>query len=86
MDEQFLKKTEQMFEEKLEYEEVPIIRVKSLKDNKILENLNYEKLLRFDSELNMYKLQNDGTWVLINNPDFKPVIIYKENFIKKPSF
>jgi len=86
MDEEFLKKTEQMFEEKLEYEEVPIIRVKSLKDNKILENLNYEKLLRFDSELNMYKLQNDGTWVLINNPDFKPVIIYKENFIKKPSF
>lgn len=84
MSKQFYEKVDKMFEEKLKYEEVPIIRVKSLKDNRILENLNYDKLLRFDANLNMYKLQNDGTWVLVNNPDFEPVITYKEVFIKKP--
>ena len=47
-------------------------------------NLNYEKLLRFDADLNMYKLQNDGSWILVSNPDFKPVIVMKEKFTKKP--
>lgn len=80
MNDDFFEKVDKMFEDKLKYEEVPVIRVKSLKEDKILENLNYEKLLRFDSALNMYKLQNDGTWVLVNNPDFKPVIVYQEKF------
>jgi len=84
MNKQFYEKVDKMFEEKLQYEEIPIIRVKSLKDNRILENLNYDKLLRFDANLNMYKLQHDGTWVLVDNPDFKPVITYKECFIKNP--
>lgn len=84
MNDNFYKKVDEMFEEKLQYEEIPIIRVKNLKDNKILENLNYDKLLRFDSNLNMYKLQNDGTWVLVDNPNFKPIIVYKEKFKKLP--
>ena len=84
MENKFHEKVDKMFEEKLQYEEIPTIKVKSLKENRILENLNYDKLLRFDSNLNMYKLQNDGTWVLVNNPDFKPVIVYKEKFIKNP--
>lgn len=84
MSNKFYEKVDKMFEEKLQYEDIPIIRVKSLKDNRILENLNYDKLLRFDSNLNMYKLQNDGNWKLVENADFKPVIVYKEKFIKKP--
>lgn len=84
MKKNFYEKVDKMFEEKLQYEEIPTIKVKSLKDNRILENLNYDKLLRFDSNLNMYKLQNDGTWVLVDNPDFKPVIVYKEKFIHNP--
>jgi hypothetical protein len=84
MDKKFHEKVDKMFENKLQYEEIPAIKVKSLRDNKILENLNYDKLLRFDSNLNMYKLQNDGTWALVDNPDFKPVIVYKEKFINNP--
>lgn len=83
MSEQFYNKVDKMFEDKLYYEEVPVVRVKSLKEDKVLENLPYEKL-RFDSNLNMYKLLEDGTWVLVQNPDFKPVIVNKENYIKKP--
>ncbi len=86
MSEKFYEKVDKMFEEKLEYEEIPMIRVKSLKDNRILENLNYDKLIRFDANLNMYKLKNDGGWELVQNPDFKSVIVYKEKFLKKPLF
>jgi len=84
MSETFYEKADKMFEEKLQYEEVPVIRVKSLKENRILENLNYDKLLRFDSNLNMYKLQNDGSWAAVDNPDFKTVIVYKERFVTNP--
>ena len=78
MSDRFYNDVDKMFEEKLKYEEVPVIRVKSLQEDKALENLNYDRLLRFDSNLNMYKLQNDGSWVLVQNPDFKPIIIMKE--------
>lgn len=86
MDEKFYKKVDKLFEDKLQYEEIPVIRVKNLKDEKVLENLDYDNLLRFDSKLNMYKLQKDGTWILVNNPDFKPIIVYKEKFINNPLF
>jgi len=80
-DKVFYEKVDHMFEDLLKYEDFPIIRVKDLKINKILENLPYDKL-RFDANLNMYKLLDDGSWVLVNNPDFKPVIVYKEKHIK----
>ena len=79
----FCGKVDRMFEDNLYYEERPIIRVKSIRENKILENLNYDKLLRFDANLNMYKLSGDGSWVLVNNPDFKPVIVNTDVYIKK---
>lgn len=79
----FYDKVDNMFENLLKYEESPIIRVKDLKINKILENLPYDKL-RFDANLNMYKLLEDGSWILVNNPDFSPVIVYKEKHIKNP--
>ena len=83
MNEEFCGKVDRMFEDNLYYEERPIIRVKSIRENKILENLNYDKLLRFDANLNMYKLSGDGSWVLVNNPDFKPVIVNTDVYIKK---
>lgn len=81
MSDKFFKEVDKMFEEKLKYEEVPTIRVKNLKTNTILENLNYDKV-RFDVNLNMYKLMDDGSWAMVNNPDFKPVIVYKDKYIK----
>ena len=77
---QFYEKVDKMFEGKLQYEEIPKIKVKDLKNDKILENIQYEKLLRFDSNLNMYKLQKDNSWVLVENENFKPVIVYEEIF------
>lgn len=81
MNKQFEEKVQKMFEEKLQYEEIPTIRIKDLKNDVILDNINYDKV-RFDSELRMYKLQDSGEWALVNNNDFKPVIVYKEKFIK----
>ena len=84
MNEQFYEKVDKMFEEKLQYEEIPTIKVRDLKEDKILENLDYKNLLRFDSNLDMYKIQNDGSWIKVNNPNFKPEIVYKEKYIKNP--
>lgn len=86
MDDKFYEKVDGMFEENLEYEEIPVIRIKDLVNNKILEGEQYETRLRFDVNLKMYKLQDNGDWVLVNNPNFKPVVVYKENFIKKAAF
>lgn len=81
MSDKFFKEVDKMFEEKLKYEEVPVIRVKNLKTNSILENLNYDKV-RFDVNLNMYKLLDDGLWVIVNNPDFEPIITYRDKYIQ----
>jgi len=83
MSDKFFKKVDGMFEEMLKYEEIPVIRVRDLKINKVLENLNYDKV-RFDANLNMYKLLDDGAWILVNNPDFKPIIVYKDKYIETP--
>lgn len=74
----FHEKVDKMFEEKLQYEEFPVIRIRDIKENKILENIDYKNLLRFDADLNMYKLQKDGTWMIVNDANFKPEIVYKE--------
>ena len=76
-DEKFYEKVDKMFESKLYYEEVPVIRVKDIKNNKILEDLNYN-FIRFDSLLNMYKITNEGNWVLVQNENFKPVVVQVE--------
>jgi len=81
MNKQFEEKVQKMFEKKLQYEEIPTIKIKDLKNDAILDNINYDKV-RFDSELRMYKLQDSGEWTLVNNNDFKPVVVYKEKFIK----
>lgn len=81
MNENFYEKVDKMFEEKLQYEEIPVIRIKDLKNDLILNDINYDKV-RFDSELRMYKLQDNGEWTLVNNPGFKPIVVYKEKYIK----
>ncbi len=83
MNNSFFDKVDNMFKEKLHYEEYPVIRIKDLQKNIILENINYD-FVRFDSNFNFYKLQNDGTWKLVDNPNFKPVIKYKESFKDNP--
>ncbi|MFA5068294.1 MAG: hypothetical protein WC466_09735 [Candidatus Izemoplasmatales bacterium] len=76
MSDVFYEKVEKMFSEKLQYQEIPTIRIKNLKENKILENINYS-FIRFDSNLNIYKMQNDGNWTIVNNPLFKAVLVFK---------
>lgn len=77
---EFYDKVDKMFENKLFYEEISLIRVKNIKENKILEDLPYEEKLRFDSNLNIYKLQNDGYWSLVNDVNFKAIIVSKEKY------
>ena len=81
MDNDFFKKVDKMFEDKLAYEDRIVIRIENVKDKTILENINYNYLL-FDSNLNMYKLQPDGKYVKIIVDGFRPVIVVRE--LKKP--
>ena len=83
MNNEFDDKVDAMFEENLKYEDFPVIRVECLRENKILETINYSKL-RFDSDLNMYKLTDDGIWVIVNNPNYKPVVVFKEKVVQQP--
>ena len=77
MSKEFFEKVDEMFEKNLAYEEKAVIRLQNTKDGKILENINYSRL-RFDSDFNMYKSQEDGTWVQVITEDYKPIIVVKE--------
>jgi len=71
-DEKFYQETDLMFEEYLSNGEVPKIIIKDLKQDKILK-IDYKKIL-FDSELNIYKIEEEKA-TLVNNPDFKAFIV-----------
>jgi len=75
-DKKFHEKTDKMFSEKLNYKVRQIVRVKNIKENKVLsvDEINYSRLM-FDSELNMYKLNEYGYWNLVASETFKPVIV-----------
>lgn len=75
MDKEFISKVDTMFKETLNYVPRNVIRVKNIRENKILglNDINYSKL-RFDAQLNMYKFDESGDWVLVNNENFKPII------------
>lgn len=73
----FYDKADAMFEDKLKYEERYVIRIKDVAQNLVLENLNYDKMLRFDANLNIYKLKEDGSWALVENPNFKTIVVEK---------
>ena len=74
-DAEFHKKTDMMFTEKLNYPVKSVIRVKNIKEDKIIseDSMNYSRLM-FDSKLNMYKLGEQG-WILVTDVNFKPVIV-----------
>ncbi len=71
-DKEFHDKVDNMFESKLRRH---LIRIKDLSNNKILteNDMNYEKVL-FDSELNIYKIEN-GAPVLVENENFKALCL-----------
>ena len=75
-DKEFHEKTDKMFSEKLNYQVRQTVRVKNTKENKVLsvDEINYSRLM-FDSELNMYKLNEHGYWTLVASETFKPVIV-----------
>ena len=71
-DETFYQEIDLMFEDYLSVGEVPKIVIKDLKKGKILK-IDYKKIL-FDSELNIYKIEEEKA-VPVNNPDFKAFIV-----------
>jgi hypothetical protein len=63
---------DEIFESYLKTEARPVIRI--TKGGKVITKMNYDKVM-FDSELNIYKRMPDGTLSMINDPDFKAVVI-----------
>lgn len=82
MNNEFNKKVDEMFESKLKYEEVPYIRIKNLQTQEIIENINYEKLIRLDSDLNIYKMFNNN-WVKVDNENFKAIVLCNKKFTEQ---
>ena len=63
---------DKIFESYLKVGEKPIIRI--MKDGRILTKMPYSKVL-FDSELNIYKRNDDDSITPVNDPTFKAVVI-----------
>lgn len=70
--EQFHSDIDKMFASYLAVGEKPVIRI--AKDGVVLTKLPYEKVL-FDSELNIYKKNEDGTIEMVTDPHFKAVVV-----------
>jgi len=75
-DTEFIKKVETMFQENLTYTPKMVLRVKNIKENKVfgINDMNYGKI-RFDHNLNIYKFDEKGEWVLVNNDNFKAIVV-----------
>jgi hypothetical protein len=63
-----------MFEEYLSSGETPKIIIKDMKKNSVLK-IDYKKIL-FDSNLNIYKIE-DNKAVPVSNADFKAFVVKK---------
>lgn len=50
------------------------INVKDLAQDKILEDMNYEKVF-FDSELNIYKVTKEGKLQRVENENFEAIVM-----------
>lgn len=70
--EQYHSDIDKMFESYLGVNERPVLRV--AKDGVVLTKMPYGKVL-FDSELNIYKKNEDGTIELVTDPHFKAVVV-----------
>jgi len=72
---QFHSDINKMFESYLANEPKPRIMVRDLKRDMILTDDKIYGNVLFDSNLNMYKLQDDGTHKLVDNKDFDAVVV-----------
>ncbi len=70
--EQFHSDIDVIFESYLKQDETPVIRI--MKDGKVITKMNYKKVL-FDSELNIYKREDNGVLTQISDPNFKAVVV-----------
>ena len=70
--EEFHSDIDAIFESYLKTGEKPIIRI--MKNGRISTKMPYGKVL-FDSELNIYKRHDDGSITLVDDPEFKAVVI-----------
>lgn len=70
--EQYHSDIDKMFESYLGANERPVLRI--AKDGVILTKMPYDKVL-FDSDMNIYKKNADGTLEKVTDPHFKAVVV-----------
>lgn len=72
-DKEFHDKVSEMFESRLKRH---VVRIKDLEKDKILteQDMNYSRVF-FDSDLNIYKKNEDGSIELVENGNFKAVLL-----------
>jgi hypothetical protein len=74
---QFHADINKMFESYLADDAKPKIMVIDTKKNEILTDKKIDDNVLFDSNLNMYKKQTDGTYEIVNNVNFDAVVVKK---------
>ncbi|MDG1950937.1 MAG: hypothetical protein P8J32_09060 [bacterium] len=75
--EQFHSDVDRIFESYLSTEPTPKIMVRNTKTDQVMEQsakMNYSKIF-FDSDLNIYKIDNAGTLVKVETSDFDAVVV-----------
>ena len=77
MENDFYKKTQEMFSNHLDYDEVKRLRIVDTNTGELL-NIDYSLVL-FDSDMNFYK-KDDGDWTKIENPRYQATIATYEQF------
>lgn len=80
IDERFFKEIDFLFEEHLSPVKDNLqLRIKNIKTNTILtpEDMNYSKVF-FDSDLNIYKIGNNGVLIKVQDENFEAVVMRQE--------
>jgi len=78
MENNFFQKTKDMFAKHLDYDEIENLRVLDVTTGQIL-NIDYNLVL-FDSDMNFYKKDERGNWMVVNNPNFKAIVAKQEQY------
>ncbi len=76
-DEKFYKEVDLMFEQYLTPKKDNLgIRIRNIEKNKILSDsdMNYSKVF-FDSNLNLYKVDSEGSISRVDNPNFEVIVV-----------
>ena len=82
-DEQFYKEIDQIFASYLSTGEKDkfVLRIRDKSKNQILDEgptMNYGKIL-FDSNMNIYKKDNDGNFIKLENDNFEVIVLERKN-------